>query len=130
MYGWTPQQVSELDKVPALIEAEELVIWLPDIIVDEFERNRPRIIADALKPLRESRLRIPMPSLSEALQERAVLESAVIDTQKAHSVLLKKLERQVASRTLAADKAVAALTSVARTLATGAVLSYARQRRE
>src|SRR5207247_4227 len=59
-----------------------------------------------------------------------VLESAVIDTQKAHSVLLKKLERQVASRTLAADKAVAALTSVARTLATGAVLSYARQRRE
>ncbi|MGH8436683.1 MAG: PIN domain-containing protein [Pseudomonas sp.] len=130
LHGLTPREVGELNKIPALIHAEELTLWLPEVVLDEYERNRARVVAEALKSLRESRLAINPPALSEDHQERVALQKAMRATHKAHSELLEALEKAAAEQTLPADKAVKLLRDSAEKPPTGPVLDKARLRRE
>lgn len=130
LYGLTPREIAEFNKLAALIKAGELTLWLPEIVIDEYDRNRPKVIAEALKSLRESRLSVNAPSLSEGLPERTTLQECIREVQKAHSILLALLERQAAGERLPADEAVQLLIGVARRLPTGPVLAAARERRE
>lgn len=129
-YGLTPKEVAELKKLPALMEAQELTLWLPDIVLDEYQRNRPKVIAEAFKALRDSRLAVTTPSLCEGLPEREALRAAVREAQRAHSELLAVLEAQAANEDLPADEAIRLLTKAASRLPIEPVLAAARERRD
>jgi hypothetical protein len=129
-YGLTPKEVAELRKLPALMEAQELTLWLPEIVLDEYERNRPKVIAEALRAIRDARLSVTTPSLCEGLPERETLRAAVRQAQKAHSELLAVLEAQAENEDLPADEAIRLLAKVASRLPTESVLAAARERRD
>lgn len=107
-----------------------MTLWLPEIVIDEYERNRPKVVAEALKALRDSRVLVRAPSLSEGLLERESLQAAVREAQKAHSILLGLLEDQAANVDLPADQAIRLLIKAARRLPTEPVLATARERRD
>lgn len=130
LHGLRPQEVAELEKLRLLIDEGELTLWLPEIVADEYERNRPRVVAEALKSLREARLTVKSPELAYGLPEQEQLQEAVRDVNRAHSALLQVLEDAVGDRALPADSVVAALFEAARRIPTEPLLSAARQRRE
>ena len=130
LHGLTPAEVGELSKIPALVEAGELVLWLPEIVIDEYRRNRPKVVAEALKVLRDSRVSVSTPALSTGLDEQRALQEAVRAAQRAHSELIGALEASAADCELPADRAVDLLIACAQSPATEPVIAAARQRRE
>lgn len=130
-YGLSPRELEELRKLVALIDAGDIVLWLPDNVLDEVERNREKVISEATKPLKESRLRVSLPELSSGLPERQQLEESLQQTQKQHSALLTAVDNAVLSRSLEADKVISQLQSKARVVQMDrSVLEKARERRE
>jgi hypothetical protein len=130
LHGLAGDQVVELEKLPALTAAGEVILWLPDSVQDEYRRNRPKVVSDALKALRDSRLKVSPPALSQGLPERRALEDAARDVQRAHSTLMRTLEAQAASNSLPADLVIDKLFAAATTIGTAPFLGAARQRRE
>jgi hypothetical protein len=129
-YGLSPKELEELRKLVALIDAGELTLWLPDCVVDEVKRNREKVLADATRPLRDSRLKISFPEISYDLPERKELEDASRETQKKHSSLLEALDLAIEGRALEADKLLNDLFAKAKVPKTTPILQRARDRRD
>ena len=129
-YGLAPHELEELRKLGALIEAGDIVLWLPDQVRDEFVRNRPKVLAEALKALRDSRIRVVLPEISRNLEQSEALETAVQATNRAHSDLLKTLETAIDSKELEADKIIEDLFGKANSVSTRELVQRARHRRD
>lgn len=129
-YSLSPDELEELRKLAALVDAGDLVLWLPEQARDEFHRNRPRVAAEALKALRDSRLKVVFPEMSRGFPEYAVLESAVQMAQKAHSALVSELERKIDAEALDADEVIADLFKRAKAIPTDGLMNRARDRRD
>lgn len=130
LYGLAPSEVAELRKLPALIAGGELTLWVTENVRDEFRRNRPKVVADALKALKDSRLRIAYPALSTGSAERHALQTAEREAQRAHSALVDHLEERAHAEQLDADVAIAELLVPATLIASNAFVDAARTRRE
>jgi len=105
-------------------------LWVPSNLQDEFERNRTRVLAEATKALKDSRLKVTFPEISSGLAEREALEEAVKDAQRKHSVLLELLSEKIINRDLAADAIISDLFEKACVVASERYVSAARDRRD
>lgn len=129
-YGLSPRELEQLRKLIALIDAKELTLWLPDTVVDEVRRNREKVIAEATKPLRESRLKVSLPELSRDVPERKALEQAAQEAQKRHSELINALDAAIEGHELDADEVIRDLLSKAQSPKALSLLQRARDRRD
>lgn len=129
-YSLSPGELEELRKLGALIDGGDLTLWLPEHAADEFWRNRPKVLDDAVKALRESRLKVVFPEIGRGLEEQAALEAAVRAAQKAHSALLTAVEEVIDSEQLDADKVISDLFRRARNIPTAHLMQRARDRRD
>lgn len=129
-FGLPPRELEELRKLLALIEEGDLTLWVPSNLQDEFERNRSRVLAEATRALKDSRLKVTFPEISSGLAEREALEEAVKDAQRKHSVLLEVLSSKIVARDLEADAIISALFEKAYAVASEGYVSAARDRRD
>jgi predicted nucleic acid-binding protein len=60
-YHLTSEDLEELKKLTPLIDNEEIKLFLPDQVRDEFFRNRGAKIADAMKKLKEAKFTLSFP---------------------------------------------------------------------
>jgi hypothetical protein len=129
-FGLPPRELEELRKLLALIEQGDLTLWVPSNLQDEFERNRSRVLAEATKALKDSRLRVTFPEISSGLAQREALEEAVKDAQRKHSILLEALSEVISNRDLEADAIISELFEKARVVASEGYVGAARDRRD
>ena len=62
-YHLSNEDLEELRKVFVLQKSSKISIWLPNQVVDEFNRNREGKIADALKRFKEEKLNNQIPQM-------------------------------------------------------------------
>lgn len=129
-YGLSSVEIEELRKLSALIGSGQLVLWFPLNVWDEYVRNRPKVLAEALRALRDSRLKVSFPLIADGMPEREKLEQVAKEAQRLHSELLKILETRAATYSFEADALIAQLFSQARRISTETLLGKAKDRRD
>jgi len=103
----TSDDLEELKKVQVLIEkTKEITLHLPEQTYDEFNRNRETKIADALKKLREEKLNNLFPQISKEYPEYKKMRDAIKLFDESKSSLLEKLNTDITTYALEADKII------------------------
>ncbi len=105
-YHLTNDDLEELRKLFVLLEKDEIALFLPSQVVDEFWRNRENKIAAAIKSLKEQKLNLQFPQLCKDYEEYPKLREYQKEYEKQHSILLKKITDDVESNTLKADEII------------------------
>jgi predicted nucleic acid-binding protein len=109
----TSDELEELRKLSALVGKGQIKLILPRQVVNEFERNRGNKIADALKRLKESKIKAVFPQVCKDYPEYESLRESLKSYNKAHSTLIKKIEDDVKNHFLKADKIISELFDLA-----------------
>lgn len=117
-YHFTSEDLEELKKLAVLLQKEEVRLFLPRQVVDEFRRNRDAKIADALKRLREQRVSFQFPQLCKDYPEYGKLRELQKAYDQTHAALLARIANDIEAQNLKADKIIDGLFSATKTIAT------------
>lgn len=101
-YRMGKDKLDELEKVFALHSNQRLKLWLPEQIINEFWRNRAKVVAEHTKDIEKDY----RPSLPHIFREHAELQKFsehVNEANKIKNTILKDVQEQFATETLAAD---------------------------
>jgi len=130
-FGLSSDDLEELRKLAALARAKQVQLFLPQQTEEEFVRNRPAKIAEALKRLSDQRLTLHVPQIAMEYPAFEELKRLQRDLGKAHSRLVADLASDIEGSRLKADAIVAELFALAARIPTTAVLlERARLRHE
>ena len=130
-YYLTNEDLDELEKLTALLKRKNLTLYLTEQVRDEFARNRERKIDEAMKKLRKHRFNLEFPHICTGYSEYETLRDGLLECDNAHKTLMDRLEGDIESEELAADKIIAEVFSFARcTNTTPALIDRARVRKE
>lgn len=128
-YHFTSDDLEELDKLSVLIRQEEVNLYVPEQVIDEFRRNRDSKIDDALDRLRDQDLNLQFPQLCKDYDEYGRLRKLQHQYKEKHSELIDNITKDVWDRALNADSTVDELFEEANTYeTTEELLKKARNR--
>lgn len=113
-YHYASDDLEELKKLIVLLQQKKLTLYLPEQVVQEFNRNRENKIADAMKRFRDQRLNLQFPQVCKDYDEYATLRKLQKDYEEHHAALLNKLREAIADRSLKADEITAQLFKLAK----------------
>ncbi len=105
-YHFSNDDLEELNKLMVLMDNDELELYLPEQIVNEFYRNRDTKLADALKTFNQSKLNGQFPQFCKGYKEYENLKTIIREYDKQKQALLKNLMLKIESNTLRADKLI------------------------
>ncbi len=105
-FHYTSDDLEELLKLDALVGADEITLWVPGQLEQEFGRNRDAKIADALKTLNSQSLRLKFPQISQQYPEFETLRSHQKEYERLHAELMAKVKNDAMNETLQADQVV------------------------
>ncbi len=128
-YSLSPADIQELGKLDKLIELKKLALYLPDQVRDEVRRNRARVIAQLIKPVRDGRVQVPSPPFLTKHPEAEALKKALTEAQGAHSKLLAELDTAAREGTFPADELIRSLFNRAHRVAAPKAFELASQRK-
>ncbi|PWU08791.1 MAG: hypothetical protein C5B47_04170 [Verrucomicrobia bacterium] len=125
---FSPDDIDELKKLKGFIDDGELVLYLPEQVIHEFERNREQKIRHGLDEFTRSILK-PVPLMLRHFETAKDYEKAKGDFEKARSKLLDAAHHSAKLKALPADEIFAELKTLAKVAATTpAVYARALQR--
>ena len=102
-YHLTSDDLEELRKLSVLIDKDKIKLILPRQVINEFRRNRENKIADALKRLKDQKIKLQFPQICKDYPEYKELKDQQKEYGKSHSVLIQKLTNDVENHQLKAD---------------------------
>jgi predicted nucleic acid-binding protein len=108
-YHLTSEDIEELKKLVALVQEGEIDLLVPDQVKDEFYRNRESKISDALKKLRDAKLRLVFPAFCKDYDEYRELKKTIRAADEQHATLVARVVSDATEGELAADAIVASL---------------------
>jgi PIN domain len=117
-FHFSNEDLKELKKLIALINTENIRLFLPEQTKNEFYRNREVKISDSLDKLRASKLANQFPMICHAYEEYDTMKKAIKQFEKNKSKLLEKLQHDAENATLIADDVLNQLLSKAITIKT------------
>lgn len=98
--------LEEIHKLAVLIDKGDVTLWLTEQVKDEFKRNRESKISDAIKKLKEQKSKPQFPQICKDYEEYTKIRELQKDFDKKLSSLIKKVDDDVANRTLKADQEI------------------------
>ena len=101
-YRMGQDKLDELNKVFALHEYGKLKIWLPELLKNEFWRNRSKVVSDNIKGIEKDY----KPSLSNIFRQHEDQKEfirIVSETNKLKNKILLDIQQQFKNETLSAD---------------------------
>jgi len=112
-YHFSNEDLKELKKLIALINTDNIKLYLPRQTQNEFDRNREVKIADSLDKIRSTKLNNQFPMICHNYEEYEAMKKAIkqFDTNK--NKLLEKLQHDAENETLLADDVLNQLFSKA-----------------
>ncbi len=130
-YHFSSDDLEELKKLVALARKKHIVLFLPEQVIDEFERNRAGKIADAIKRIREQRRSLQLPQISRQYEEYSKLKDVQAEYDKYLTALIEMIEGDIVGKNFEADTVIKELFQVARRIPlTENMISKARLRME
>jgi hypothetical protein len=112
-YHLTSDDLEELRKLVALIDATKINLIMTEQIRDEFRRNRGAKIADAMKKLQEARFKISFPAFAKDYPEYDELRTLLEKAGKKHAELVENVTKDAIGMSLKADELVEDLANKA-----------------
>jgi predicted nucleic acid-binding protein len=130
-YHFSSDDLEELQKLLVLLDNKSLTLYVTEQVVDEYERNRENKLADALGRFREIKLNHQYPQLCQAYPEYQSLRELQKKFEASHSILLGKLDTDIAEQSLKADQLLKSLfIKATRVKRSNKVVERARRRME
>lgn len=111
IYHLSGADLEELRKLKKMVEKEKVKLLVSSQVVDEFWRNRERVISDALKSFKESKAVAKIPNIIRAYPEAKDLKASVNKTNEIVRALLEKTTEDIENDALKADAVVQELLS-------------------
>ena len=131
LYKLTGPDLEEVRRLIKLAEAAKFTVLVNDIIVDEFNRNRQKVIAASLTHLDTLNRGAAIPNLVKSYAEAGKLRDCLNDVNAAVIAVKAVALTEIAKSNLKADQLVAELFQKFKPLAvTEAVITKARRRFE
>ena len=128
-YHMTNEDLIELQKLVRLIGEKEVILHLPQQVIDETWRNRAAKINDSLSPFQKAKFSLAYPSYCKAYEEYDKMRTLQKETEKQHANLIQKIEADVAKRNLKADILLNELFGMAKTIERSpSIIAKARER--
>ena len=130
-YHFTSDDLAQLRKLAAAVQKRDILLLVPDQVVDEFRRNRDAKIADALKGLRAQKLAFQYPQMCKDYSEYGELRELQGDYEQKHARLVERVLEDASHENLNADDIVQQLFSLGQSIrTTPEILADARTRIE
>jgi hypothetical protein len=120
LYHFTTDELSELEKLRALLGQGKAKLYLPEQTRTEFKRNRDNKIADALKRLKDQKIALQFPQFCRDYPEYAELRQLEAEMQKKFASLITRATTDIEAIELQADKAIVHLFKSAHVIPTTA----------
>src|SRR6056297_3081355 len=111
-YRYGDDDLTEISKLVALARDQEIRLLFNKHLKDEVNRNREKVLADTLGELRSKKLTIKAPNYCEQFEELETVRKHLKEANKAHGVLIERLQKAIVQRDMGADKLIADLWSV------------------
>jgi hypothetical protein len=128
-YQLSRNDLEQLKKLVPLIRHGKNQLILTDQVVDEFYRNRERVIAQTLAELRKGWGMVELPSICKQFSECEALEGSIKEASKHRNQLLNHLNDAIRDNALTADLLIREIfTQGTASPATAEILSRANQR--
>lgn len=129
-YHYSSDDLEELNKLQVLLDNNKLELYLPEQVINEFQRNRDTKLADALKTFNSSKLDIQFPQFCKEYKEFENLKRFIKDFNHEKQTLLRNVMLAIEHEDLKADKIINLLFSksniikITKTLVDKAKLRY------
>lgn len=102
-YLFGKDDLTEMEKVVALVEHEELKLFVNDQLRSEIARNREAKIAEGYTPLKKLNFGQEFPNYCSDYQELELIKSALKEANFKKSQMIDKINENIKERTLRAD---------------------------
>lgn len=117
-YFLPKSDIGELNKLIALIDQANVVLFFTDQIRDEIRRNRDTKIRESIEDLRKQSFKIRLPAICRDYPEATELKSKETEINKLHAELFSRLTSDIDASELNADKFISALFTKAKLIET------------
>ena len=107
-FDFTNEDLDQLDMLTELIRHEQIRLYMPEQVEDEFYRNREGKISDALKKFKES-IEVKYPHMCRPYPEYKKLQKLAKLYEKNKSTLYSKLLDDIYKSQLKADITIKSL---------------------
>lgn len=111
IYHYSGDDLTELDKLSVLIRNSDLKLFLPEQVYNEFYRNRDNTLADTLKEFRKDKLDKQFPQVTKHYEEYKKMREAIKLYEESKQSMLNKLQNDIVTDNLKADKVINSLFS-------------------
>lgn len=117
-YHFSNEDLKELKKLIALINTDNICLYVPEQTKNEFDRNREVKIADSLDKLVSTKFNNQFPMICHNYDEYTEMKKAIKKYESNKNSLLKKLKHDAETKTLQADEILNKLFEKAKTIET------------
>ncbi|MEZ7211427.1 DUF4935 domain-containing protein [Pantoea ananatis] len=111
-YRMGKDKLDELEKVFALHQYGKLKLWIPELLKNEFWRNRSKVVADNIKDI-GSDYKPSLPHIFRQHENITEFNKALIEINKVRNTIYQDIQSQFKNETLAADVVIKKIFSVA-----------------
>ncbi len=108
-YECSSEDLNELEKLVDYTIENKISLCLPKQVVQEFHRNRERVIDKAMRELRNPSIPSEFPRMCIDYPEYDMLRKRLREYSGAHQLLMSKLSEDIINETLKADLLIARL---------------------
>lgn len=102
-YRYGADDLTEIEKLVALIDDGEVILFSNSHLKNETQRMRERVLSDSFSELKAIKHRIKAPNYTKKLPELAVLQEALKDANAAHANLVDAVSKKINKKSLGAD---------------------------
>lgn len=128
-YSFTKDDLEQLRKLLKLIKNKDVILFLTDQVLFEFDRNRERKIKDSLDKLRQTKFDIALPRFARETDEYLSFRDQAKALDIERNSLIKNLEERSLNETLNADEIIKELFNSCKVQETDAeILERAKRR--
>ena len=130
-YDISDENLNELSKIADSLNEGEIVLFLPEQVEDEFQRNREAKVANAMRNFSKHKFKVSFPRMCVGYPEYQEMQSLIQDLTDSHTSLINALRRDILEETLRADEVIGRIFGAAqRVEMTASLLDNARNRME
>lgn len=108
-YHLSDDDLEEIRKLSVLLERDEVRLWLPEQVKDEFFRNRENKVQDAIKRLKDQNKKAHFPVFCKSYPEFDEIRELQNSFNKKLKHLVSSLEFDIKKRNLEADEVIGEL---------------------
>lgn len=105
-YHYSNDDLEELNKLLVLLDNDKVELYLPEQVINEFERNRDNKLADALKTFNLNKISTQFPQFCKEYKEYDILKKIMRDYEHEKQILLKNVMLAIDTSSLKADKTI------------------------